>query len=305
MLSAVGLEGWRLLIALTGVALTVAGLGYTVGRNRREDARRREALKPELEVSTEERAVLSSPQGASCVLGPRGAGAEGVFEVSLTNPSGKERPVRPVAMDLVPHEGGRLSLSGVDGDRELGEEIAPGDRARFWLPLDYLAWVLAELGNSGDAVGMQIEVRDALGNVHAGEAVVDAAWWSPPAPAPRRGDHCQTGEEVVFEFPLEHREEVEEILAIYEYQEGKGSQDIYLYGDVSPEAEHAGNALSWVTLSGNIPLNCSAGKYERIFFSVSYPMRGAVDLDERLAPKTIEVILRTEAEPAAETEGER
>lgn len=287
-----GLEGWGLFVGAIGVVVTALGLAYAVGRHRREDARRRNALNPTLEVSIEERAALASPPGTGDVVGPADSGDLGVLEVSLTNPPDKERPVRPVAMDFVAPSGGRLSLSGMDGDVDLGEEIAPGDRVCFWLPLDYVAWVLSELGNSGGRVATRLEVRDALGNVYGRETTVDVDRWSPPPLPPVPGlapGPYHPGEEVVFWFPLEHEEEVEEVLAIYEHQQGKGPSDVYLFGQVEVEAFHGGRALSWVDLSGRVPRDAAPGTYERIHFMATYPARGAVELDERLAPKRIEV----------------
>jgi len=302
--SGMGLEGWGLLVAVAGVVMAALGLAYAVARHRREDARRRAALEPFLEISIEERTALASPPGSGTVLGPPGAGGEGVLEVALANPPEKERPVRPVAMDLVAPSGGRVSLSGMEGDVVLGEEIAPGDRVRFWLPLEHVAWVLSELGNSGGGVPTHVEVRDALGNVHSRETTIDVDRWSPPPPSPASGTGrgpYRPGEEVVFWFPLEHEEEVEEILAIYEHRGGAGPSDVYLWGHMEVEAAHGGVALSWVDLSGEIPRDAAPGPYDRIYFKATYRAGGTVDLDERLAPETIEV-----ADPAGreETPGE-
>ena len=64
----IGLEGWDLLVAVAGVALTALGIGYSIGRHRREDAVRRAALRPALDVSIEERAALASPPGAGKIV---------------------------------------------------------------------------------------------------------------------------------------------------------------------------------------------------------------------------------------------
>jgi len=56
-----------------------------------------------------------------------------------------------------------------------------------------------------------------------------------------------------------------------------------------------------VDLSGEIPRDAAPGPYDRIYFKATYRAGGTVDLDERLAPETIEV-----ADPAGreETPGE-
>ena len=179
---------------------------------------------------------------------------------------------------------------------------------RFWLPLEFVAWVLSELGNSGGGVPARVEVRDALGNLHGGETTVDVDRWSPPPPSPASGagrGPYRPGEEVVFWFPLEHEEEVEEILAIYEHREGAGPSDVYLRGHVEVEAAHGGFALSWVDLSGEVPPDAAPGPYDRIYFKVTYGARGAADLDGRLAPGTIEVTDAKESEMGSGEEAER
>lgn len=113
------------------------------------------------------------------------------------------------------------------------------------------------------------------------------------SPADYHGtDAYEPGEVVVFEFPHEHREEIEELLAIYAHRQDEGSPDTYLWGTISPEAEHAGYTLSWITLSGDIPKDCAVGEYERIHFTARYARSGAIDLDGRLIPETIEIVDR-------------
>lgn len=92
-----------------------------------------------------------------------------------------------------------------------------------------------------------------LGNSYEASFEIDIERWAPQQLQPKEEGHWRLGEDVVIEFPYEHRKEVDTVLAIYGLDEVP--KDLHLWGSVSPEAEHRGftlSTLSWVTLLGRV-----------------------------------------------------